>query len=291
MIDRRLCIVGLGLMGGSLALALKGKTRHMIGVDHHAATRQQALADGAVDLATDSLAAGIAEADLVILATPVRGILEALRELPALRPEGCFLLDLGSTKLAINEAMSELPENFAALGGHPMCGKETAGYRAADPNLFQGKTFILTRNKRSTGAIEELILVILEEIGAKSLFLSAQHHDQLAAAVSHLPYLLSASLMRFASDQEDPYLWQTSASGFRDVSRLAGSDPQMLLDILLTNKTAILEQLQSYTKELEGVSQLLAEGDEEALADWLSTAQRQYIGYRQAKWDLDSGKD
>lgn len=289
MIEQRLCIAGLGLMGGSLALALKDETRHIIGVDRHAATRQQALADGAVDLATESLTAGVNQADIVILATPVRAILEALHALPALKPEGCLVLDLGSTKLAINEAMSELPETFAALGGHPMCGKETAGYQAADPSLFQGKTFILTRNKRSTAAIEELVLTILDTLGAKPLFLSAQHHDQLAATVSHLPYILSAALMRYASDQQDAHLWQTSASGFRDVSRLAGSDPHMLLDILLTNKTAVLEQLQAYAGELETIKQLLTEGNEEALAAWLSTAQRQHIGYRQVKKELDSG--
>jgi prephenate dehydrogenase len=287
MIDQRLCIVGLGLMGGSLALALKGKTRRITGVDRHAATRQQALADGVVDFATESLTVGVAEADLIVLATPVRAILQTLRDLPALRPDGCLVLDLGSTKHAINEAMAELPGSFAALGGHPMCGKETAGYQAADPALFQGKTFILTRNKRTTPAIEAPTLAIIDLLGAKPLFLSAQHHDQLAATVSHLPYILSAALMHYASGKKDEYLWPTSASGFRDVSRLAGSDPQMLLDILLTNRAAVLDQLQVYQQELNAVTRLLTEANEESLAAWLSAAQRQHIGYRKAKTDLE----
>jgi len=277
-------------MGGSLALALKDKANYITGVDHHAATRQQALAEGAVDLAVKDLATGVAEADLIILATPVRSILAILRDLPALRPDGCMVFDLGSTKLAINEAMAELPEHFGALGGHPMCGKETAGYGAADADLFQDRTFILTRNKRSTQDVEELVLAILDEIGANPLFLSSQHHDQLAATVSHLPYLASAALMRVASEQEDPTMWQTSASGFRDVSRLAGSDPHMLLDILLTNKGAVLEQLQAYTEELAAVKQFIREGNEDGLADWLSSAQRRYIGYRQAKKAMESDK-
>ena len=287
MIDQRLCIVGLGLMGGSLARALKGKTSHITGVDRHAATRQQALADGAVDLATESLAVGVAGADLIILATPVRAILQTLRELPALKPAGCFVLDMGSTKLAINQEMEELPGSFAALGGHPMCGKETAGYQAADAALFQGKTFILTRNKRSTPAVEALALQIIDLLGARPLFLSAQHHDQLVATVSHLPYLLSAALMQVASGKKDEYLWPTSASGFRDASRLAGSDPQMLLDILLTNKAAVLEQMHAYQQELDAVTQLLAGADEEALAAWLNAAQRQHIGYRQAAANIE----
>lgn len=287
MNDQRLCIVGLGLMGGSLALALKGKVGRIIGVDRHAATRQQALSNGAVDFVTESLAVGIEQADLVILATPVRAILQTIHELPSLRPDGCLVLDFGSTKRAIDEAMSDLPESFAALGGHPMCGKETAGFQAADPALFQGKSFILTRNNRTTPAIELLALTMIDLLGAKPLFLSAEHHDQLTAAVSHLPYLLSATLMRYASAQKDVYLWPTSASGFRDVSRLAGSDPQMLLDILLTNRSAVLEQLEGYRQELEAVTRLLAGENESSLAAWLGAAQREHIGYRKAKTETD----
>ncbi len=285
MIDKRLCIAGLGLMGGSLALALKGKVRHVTGVDRHAATRQQALREGVVDLAEKSLAAGVEQADIVILATPVRAILETLEQLPALRPDGLMVLDLGSTKQAINEAMSQLPEPFQALGGHPMCGKESAGYHAAEADLFQGKTFILTRNKRSTPQVEALALEMIDLIGANALFLSAEHHDQLAATISHLPYVLSATLMHYASGVHDAYLWPTSASGFRDVSRLAGSDPQMLLDILLTNRPAVLKQLAGYQEELGAMTRLLEEGDEEEIARWLGAAQRAHITYRQAKMD------
>jgi prephenate dehydrogenase len=287
MIDQRVCIAGLGLMGGSLAQVLKGNARYIAGVDRHAATRQQALADGAVDFATESLAAGVAESDLLILALPVRAILDALHELPVISPDGCLVFDLGSTKGAVNEAMNALPAGFAALGGHPMCGKETAGYQAADPALFQGQTFILTRNERTTPEIERLALAIIDLIGAKPLFMAAEQHDRLTAAVSHLPYMLSAALMRYVSGQKDEYLWQTSASGFRDVSRLASSDPQMLLDILLTNKTAVLEQLQGYRAELDKVLRLLAEADEETVAAWLSEAQRRHIAYRQEKEDLE----
>jgi prephenate dehydrogenase len=117
--------------------------------------------------------------------------------------------------------------------------------------------------------------------------MAAEQHDRLTAAVSHLPYMLSAALMRYVSGQKDEYLWQTSASGFRDVSRLASSDPQMLLDILLTNKMAVLEQLQGYRAELDKVLRLLAEADEETVAAWLSEAQRRHIAYRQEKEDLE----
>ena len=125
-----------------------------MGVDRHAATRQGALTDGVVDVVTDNLTSGLKAADLVILAAPVRSILTILAELPQIRPDGCLVMDLGSTKEEICTAMSTLPESFAAIGGHPMCGKETAGYHAADAELFRGQTFILSRNDRTTSPIE-----------------------------------------------------------------------------------------------------------------------------------------
>ncbi len=285
MINKRLCIVGLGLMGGSLAKALKGQTQQLIGVDQHAGTRQMALAGRTFDFVTDNLASGLETADLVILATPVHTILEILAELPHLRPHGCLLMDLGSTKEEICAAMSSLPDTFAAVGGHPMCGKETAGYQAADAELFRGHTFVLSRTSRTNPQIEELSLSLIEHIGAKALFLPADEHDQLVAIASHLPYLLSAALMHRAVDTGDERIWPVSASGFRDTTRLAGSDPRMMLDILLTNKTAVLSQLLHYEEDLQGLIRLLKNGDEAELYGWLETAQQAYVDYRRQKTD------
>ena len=287
MIEKRICIVGLGLMGGSLAKALNGQVLQLTGVDRHAATRQQALADGALDIVTDDIASGLKTADLVILATPVHSILNILAELPQIRPDGCLVMDLGSTKKEISAAMNALPDSFAAIGGHPMCGKETAGYRAADEELFRGQTFILSRNDRTTRQLETIALSLIELIGAKPLFLPADEHDQLVAAASHLPYLLSAALMHRAAKMEDARVWPVSASGFRDTTRLAGSDPRMMLDILLTNRDAVLPQLAQYIADLESMFKLLDENDEAALYAWLEAAQQAYTAYRRQK--MDSG--
>ena len=285
MIEKRLCIVGLGLMGGSLARALKEQVGQMIGVDRHAATRQLALADGVVDIVTGSLASGIQAADLVILATPVHSILRILAELPQIRPNGCLVIDLGSTKEEICAAMSALPDSFAAIGGHPMCGKETAGYQAADAELFRGQTFILTRNGRTTRQIEEISLSLIDHIEAKPKFLPADEHDQLVAEASHLPYLISAALMHRAADMDDERIWPVSASGFRDTTRLAGSDPRMMLEILLTNRAAVLSQLAQYKTDLEEITKLLDDKNETALAFWLEAAQQEYIAYRRQNTD------
>jgi prephenate dehydrogenase len=285
MIEKRICIIGLGLMGGSLARALKGQVGQIVGVDRHAATRQLALADGVVDIVTGDLASGIKTADLVILATPVNTILHILAELPKLRPRGCLVMDLGSTKEEICAAMSALPDSFAAIGGHPMCGKETAGYHAADAQLFRGQTFILSPNDRTNHQIEEISLSLVDLIGAKPMFLPANEHDQLVAVASHLPYLISAALIHLAADMGDERVWPVSASGFRDTTRLAGSDPRMMLEILLTNRTAVLSQLTQYKTDLEKMIRLLDDNNETALALWLQAAQQEYVAYRRQKMD------
>jgi prephenate dehydrogenase len=187
------------------------------------------------------------------------------------------VIDLGSTKRAIVTAMNALPPYFAAIGGHPMCGKETAGLAAASADLYRRQTFVLCPSERTTPAAEAAAHALVEVIGARPLRLDAADHDAIVAAVSHLPAILAAALTRTAADER---LWAVSASGFRDTSRLAGSDPRMMLDILLTNREAILRALINYEADLEAFRGALARGDEEALADWLATAQVTYAAYR-----------
>lgn len=285
---KRIAIIGLGLMGGSLALALHGRVAHLTAVERHAATRQQALQRQVVDYVTDNFALGIKEADVVIFATPVQTILQLLAELPTLRPEGCMVIDLGSTKSTICAAMEALPDGFTAIGGHPMCGKEVAGLAAAVPDLYRHQIFILTHHGRTDTAVETLALELIEAIGAKPLLLPAALHDQMVAAISHLPYLVSSMLMAVVAQQAagangDERLWQVSASGFRDTSRLSGSDPAMLRDILLTNKEAILTQLAHYQERLTAVTHLIEQGDENLLAAWLQDRQAEYALYKQKK--------
>lgn len=273
-------IVGLGLMGGSLALALRGRVAGLLAVEQRAATRQAALGDGIVDAAVEELTPALPDLDLLVLATPVRAILDTLDRLPAARPDGCAVLDLGSTKQAVVAAMDALPERFAAIGGHPMCGRESAGLASAAADLYRGQTFVLCPGRRTTPAVRSTVLAVVEAIGARPLLLDAAEHDALVAAVSHLPALVAAALMRTAADERQ---WRVSASGFRDVSRLAGSDPRMMLDILLTNRRAILGALESYLAELAGVREALIREDEEALMEWLAAAQVGYAGYRRFK--------
>jgi len=273
-------IVGLGLMGGSLALALRGRVAGLLAVERRADTRQTALREGIVDAAVEALTPATPPVDLLVLATPVRVILDTLRRLPATRPGGCAVLDLGSTKGDIVAAMDALPAGFAAVGGHPMCGLESAGLASATADLYRGQSFVLCPGRRTTPAVWSVAEALVEAVGARPLPFDAAEHDAIVAAVSHLPALLSAALIRTAADERQ---WAISASGFRDVSRLAGSDPRMMLDILMTNREAILETLAAFEGELGVVREALTGEDEESLIEWLAAAQVRYAGYRRFK--------
>lgn len=276
----RVGIIGLGLMGGSLALALRGRVAHIVGIERRVETRQTALRERIVDEARETLTVDDPPVDLLVIATPVRVTLDLLYRLPTLRPSGCAVVDLGSTKRAVVAAMDALPPGFAALGGHPMCGKETAGLAAAAADLFHGQTFILCPTARQTPAVEALSLALIEAVGARPVWLDAADHDRLVATVSHLPYVLAAALMRAAADER---LWAVSASGFRDTSRLAGSDARMMLDILLTNREPVLDALRQQETELDAVRDALKRGDEAALADWIAGAHVAAAAYRRFK--------
>jgi len=266
--DKRVAIVGLGLMGGSLAAALK--TNHacqeVIGIARRSETTALALERGLVDRATTELRA-VAGADVVVLAIPVRAIIEILPQVGQVVKAGCLVMDLGSTKTSIVRTMTDLPEHVQPVGGHPMCGKETSGLEAAEPGLYQGKTFVLTPLQRTSAEALGLARELVEATGACPLVLGAERHDRLVAATSHLPYLCACGLVKTAEElaQGDEAIWKLTASGFRDVSRLAASDVTLMADILLTNREAVIEALNACQAQLHDLANFLLGGDEEGL--------------------------
>ncbi len=274
----RVTIIGLGLMGGSLAGALKkrGACREVWGVARREETIKEALRRGFIHAGTCDLAEGVEQADLVVLATPVRTILELIPQVGALATSGCLLMDLGSTKAKIVEAMESLPPRLQAVGGHPMCGKEASGLDASEADLYQGVTFVLTPLQRTGSEALALAQELVEAMGARPVLMDAERHDRLVAAVSHLPYLLSAGLVAATEEAaaEDSLVWELAASGFRDTSRLAASDVTMMLDILLTNRQAVRETLSRFTHQLNAVADLLEAGDEGGLRSLLEQAQK-----------------
>jgi prephenate dehydrogenase len=258
-IERRICIIGLGLMGGSLALALRGYCARLIGVDTLPATLSLARQRSVVDFATDDLAEALAQADLVVLAAPVRTNLALLEKIPRIHPGPISIIDLSSTKSMIVAAMNQLPQGFEALGGHPMCGKEKSGLSHADGKLFWDATFALTETERTTPALRSLAEQMIRIISAKALWIDAPTHDRWAAATSHLTYLVSSALAASTPSEAAPLI----GPGFQSTSRLAGSDITMMADILTTNRQQVLEALARYQITLEEIERTLRNTEEE----------------------------
>lgn len=276
--DCRVTVVGLGLMGASLCMDLvQGKLcREVRGVARRAETALSAFFENAVDQATTDLHTGVAGADIVILATPVRTIVDMLAEVGPLLWPGALVMDMGSTKGDICTAMEGLPRHVQPIGGHPMTGKETAGFESAEPGLYRGATWVLTPLARTSSETVDLSLELVEAVGANPVVLEPRRHDRLVAAISHLPFLLASALVHTVdcTGADDPTVWRLAAGGFRDTSRVAASDTRMFMDILMTNRDAVLAQLDTLDGQLHELRGLLADGDEADLRAKLAHSQK-----------------
>ncbi len=275
MDQRTLCIVGLGLMGGSFALALRasGYPGRLIGVSRSAETLRYAQAQGIVDLATDDLGAA-REAEVVVLCTPARTIIAQIGQLASICKPGAILTDMGSTKVKIARAMDALPGHLRAVAAHPMCGKEAAGIQAADAGLFRGAPWLIIPTARTDDEALSVVRALAERVGASPRILDADQHDALLAFASHLPYALAIGLVA-ATEQfslNHPEVWEVMASGFRDTSRVAASDVTMWLDILLTNAEPVLGAVRDVQFALDQLTALLERRDEAGLRAFLQAA-------------------
>ena len=290
----RVAIIGLGLIGGSIGLALKkagechsepeAKNLEIIGYVRRPEAASRAVNVGMVDRVETSLEDTVKEAEMVIVATPVLVIKEVLSQIADSLPHGCIVTDTGSTKVQVMKwAEDLLPPTVDFVGGHPMAGKETYGMKAAEADLFQRSVYCLTPAKKaSSQAVDELIKMV-KKIGAIPFFIDAQEHDELVAGVSHLPFLLSAALVTStASEPTWEKMRKLAASGYRDVTRLASGSAEVNAQICFTNQQAILHWLDRYIDELQRYRQLVNSGDEklkETLAEanklrqeWLNKA-------------------
>ncbi|MCL5110792.1 MAG: prephenate dehydrogenase [Chloroflexi bacterium] len=273
--ESTVAIVGLGLMGGSLALALRERQvcRRILAVTRDGETRRAAVASGSVDAAgADLRLAG--EADLVVLATPVRNIKEQMRAVGAVAKPGAIVMDLGSTKREVTQALVELPAGLEPIGAHPMCGKETSGFGAAEAALYRNAVFVLTPLERTAPETVAWAQALVSGIGARPLLLAAERHDEIVGTVSHLPYLVAVALMATADDQagREELLYTLAASGFRDTTRVAAKETAVMLDILLTNKDNVAPVARACAANLAKLAELLESADEGALRQYLEAA-------------------
>lgn len=270
--SRHLAVVGLGLMGGSVALALRPFAERITGVELSLSAREYALRTGVVDAATTDLKTGLADADVVVLCAPVRTIIDMVRgRIGAYLRSNTLLIDIGSTKEDICNAMGGLPIGIHAMGGHPMTGKESSGVEGADAALYRGRPFVLCPTRRTTPATRVRALAMVEALGAVPIEMDPHRHDRAVAAISHLPYLLSAALVATVAREaeRDEAVWELAAGGFRDMSRLAAQDLSMMGDILSTNKIAVASLLAHFRIQLGMLEAMLISEEYDALLNQL----------------------
>ena len=266
---RRLAIVGLGLLGGSVAKAARayGVAAEIIGVGRDPARIDAARRDGVVDAVTTDLVTSLRNADLVVLATPVRVLGRLLEDVArAVGPE-TIVTDVGSTKADIVAVAGRLARTYPLrfVGSHPMAGSEQSGYAHARTDLFRGATVIVTPTETSAPAAVKAVTAFWEALGAtRVLTLDPNTHDRAVAAISHLPHLVAFALVD-AVERLEPGAFDVAAGGFRDTTRIAASDPTMWEEIFLANRDALAAGLDAFRTALADLERLITEGDSAGL--------------------------
>ncbi len=295
-------IIGTGLIGGSIGLALKGAklpNLEVIGHDLESSVMGEARRAGAIDRAAPNLAEAVRGAKMVIVAVPPLALRQVFEEMAPHLPEGVIVTDTASTKgLPARWAVELLPDTVSFVGGHPMAGKETQGIKSAEADLFKGKAWVVVPSAGAGEGAVKSVLGLISIVGAEPLFVDAEEHDQYVAAVSHLPLIMSASLFSLARNSPS---WEDisplAASGFRDLTRLASGDPRMAHDICATNGDAIAHWIDRYVTELLRYKDLIQE-NRKTLFKTFAEAQLQRDAFmagervtREPRVELPSAKD
>jgi prephenate dehydrogenase len=279
----RIAIVGVGLMGGSIGLAVKqANAGHVTGIGRSPEKLELAQRLGAIDDWQTDLSAGIADADLIILCTTIGAIVDQIPHVLKAAPPHAVVTDIGSTKAAIVAAAGRDPR-FA--GGHPMCGSERTGVEASTPTLYQGATWAITPSPDTTDSAMQALLALIGVAGAVPLVLEPETHDAMVAITSHVPHVLASALMRAAGDARAalPSLARMSAGSFADMTRVAASPPEIWRDVCLTNRNAVLKTLAQYRRELDVLESALRAGDPAAVEQFFQDGQK-----KKAEWQAKS---
>lgn len=273
--ESKVAIVGLGLMGGSLALGLRGKCAALYGVDPNPATLELALSQHIVDFAESDPAKLLPEADLIILSAPVPAILTLLEKLPSFISKPCIVMDLGSTKKMIVDAMGKLPERFDVIGAHPICGKEKLSLANAERTLYYAAPFLLTPLERTSAQALSAAHQVIEAVGAKAQVIDAVEHDRILAATSHFPFLLSSALALATPVDVAAFV----GPGFKSTSRLAGTSSSMMLGVLQSNRENVLHALHQLQSQLNEIEAALSADDFSKIEALLHEAQKKHQSF------------
>ncbi|HKY62630.1 MAG TPA: prephenate dehydrogenase/arogenate dehydrogenase family protein [bacterium] len=270
-------ILGLGLIGGSLALDLKrlGLAKRVMGYNRSPDSRREALRRRACDAVFSDPVEAVQDADLVVLAVPVRTIPALAKKIAPHLKKGAVITDVGSTKAALNAKVRRvLPKRAVWIGGHPIAGSEHTGMASALSGLFRGRWWILTPEGRGEAQTAAKLARLLKALGAKVQSMPATEHDRILATSSHLPHLLAFSLVQLASKKNRRRALKFSGTSFRDGTRVAASSAEMWVDICLDNRRALLAALADYEKLLKALGRDIRGARAGALRRYFDSAAR-----------------
>ncbi|NNJ11301.1 prephenate dehydrogenase/arogenate dehydrogenase family protein [Chloroflexales bacterium ZM16-3] len=297
----RISIIGLGLIGASLGAALRSADVkesplgeiEVVGYDRDVRAVKESRGRLAIDREARSLADAVRDAQIVVLATPVRAMREVMAQLADILPAGAVVTDVASTKAEVGRWAAELlPSTVSYVGGHPMAGKEQAGAAAADPDLFKGVIYCMTVAPTARQGAIDAVEAMVRAVGAKPYYIDAEEHDAYVAGISHLPFLLSVGLIEITSRSP---AWKEmsplAATGFRDVSRLASGDPEMHRDISLTNPAGLSRWINEMVEFLLDARDQIEAGEAEGIESILRRAKQQRDSWLESRPNLRPGED
>ena len=283
---RRVAIIGTGLIGASVGLRLKAAGNipdlEIAGFDRIPAVGRIAQRSGAVDVNVREPADAVHEASLVVLCTPVLALRSVMKEIAPALEDNAIVTDTGSTKTDVMRwAQEELPHKVSFIGGHPMAGKTDAGPNYAEATLFEGAQWVIVPPTDVPQSAVDTVRGLIEAMGAKPRFMDAEEHDSYVAAISHLPQMAATAMFTLAHESEAwPELSMLAATGFRDTTRLAGTDPNIGFDIAVTNRTQIVHWLERYREVLRELQdRLSAEDGEEELFRHMAQSSWDYTNF------------
>ena len=288
---RKIAIVGVGLLGGSLGLAVKHRklARQTAGFVRRAVSLKDCEKAGAVDFATTDLLAAVWEADLIIICAPL-GQMRSLAErmLPALKP-GAIVTDVGSVKAGVVRELESLVQKPGAyfIGSHPMAGAEKTGVSAARADLFENAVCVVTPTKKTNRTALKRVERFWKALGSRVLELTPETHDALVSRTSHLPHVLAATLANLVLHPAQPKLQAAlCANGFRDTTRIASGSPEMWRDIALANRKNLVKSLNAFVAKLQKFQRMVKRGNAKAIAAFFETAKQ-----RRDDWCVKSTSD
>ena len=283
MLIKRLAIIGVGLIGGSLALALRkrGLVGEVVGIGRGETNLRRGVELGVIDRYFLDPCEGVKDADVVFLATPVCTIAEMVGRIAPFLAPGAIVTDGGSVKEEIVAACELLmPEGCFFVGGHPIAGTEHSGVEAAFATLYENRRCILTPTSRTDQAAMQVVTGMWEGAGSQVVLMDVHKHDRVLAAISHLPHMVAYSLVNAVGgyDRFEESILRYSAGGFRDFTRIASSDPVMWRDIVLMNRDALLEMMDFFAESLAGLRHLVAGGNSQGLEQFFARSKEHRDG-------------